>query len=788
MSLIALTDGPPGGPLSGSLIKIDQTASLSVIATGSGASAYGYNSSPSGAAFENDGVFNVAGVAYGQGIQLGRNQSSIHPDFLNTGQFTTSANVGWAVEGTGSLIYMNSGIVEADGGAQAIAFDLATPNSLTSLSNSGTITATASAGTSYGIRIDGGFYSPGQVMGIKNTGTITAQHAIAEITTNAISVLLTNSGAMNGDIVLQDGSSTLAGTSGSQIINTGSIGGAIHFNGNANDVYDGRGGTQTGGIYLGAGTDTAYLGNDGETVIGGSGGAAIIGGTGADTITGGSGADLIDGGGGADILAGGLGADEFLVRTATGSATITDFSHAQGDKIDLLALGTFFSLSDVLTHAARSGSDTVITLGSGTLTLKNILPEALTAQDFTFTNQGNSNTVLVNTYTRITGAHLISGPLGGFPAYNVISGAFISDAFILLQDVGRAVIGVTSIVGATFDAGSTLEVHATGFNNSNTATGYIGIGGYVGNSGVISAWGSAEADAVAIRLQGSNSTGANTVTNSGTISASADVSASAYGIQYSGPARGNVTQIFNSGTITAQHAISAQSSAASFPGQDPALRLTNSGTINGDIEMGYGPLAIANVTNLYDHQITNTGAINGAIHLSTNGNDYYDGRGGTLTGGLYLAGGDSTIYLGNDGETVYAGAGGVALITGGTGADTITTGAAADTIDGGGGNDVLTGGLGADTFVFSKASGQAAVTDFSDAQGDRIDLSSMLRFFSLGDILAASHQSGADAVIDLGSGASLTLRNVQLSGLADSDFILTPIKIHGGASLVIPAG
>ncbi len=67
--------------------------------------------------------------------------------------------------------------------------------------------------------------------------------------------------------------------------------------------------------------------------------ALVIGSSGNNTLTGTSGNDVIFGMGGKDTLTGGAGADQFVFNTALkGSntvATITDFSSAQGAKIDL---------------------------------------------------------------------------------------------------------------------------------------------------------------------------------------------------------------------------------------------------------------------------------------------------------------------------------------------------------------------------------------------------------------------------------------------------------------------
>jgi hypothetical protein len=67
--------------------------------------------------------------------------------------------------------------------------------------------------------------------------------------------------------------------------------------------------------------------------------ALVLGSSGANTLSGTSGNDVLMGLGGKDTLTGGAGADQFVFNTAVTKtspvATITDFSHTQGDKIDL---------------------------------------------------------------------------------------------------------------------------------------------------------------------------------------------------------------------------------------------------------------------------------------------------------------------------------------------------------------------------------------------------------------------------------------------------------------------
>jgi Ca2+-binding RTX toxin-like protein len=81
-------------------------------------------------------------------------------------------------------------------------------------------------------------------------------------------------------------------------------------------------------------------GND--TINGGAGNDFLFGQEGNDTINGGAGNDVISGGSGQNTLTGGEGADTFLFlnNPSLGHSTITDYSNAQGDKLDISDLLT----------------------------------------------------------------------------------------------------------------------------------------------------------------------------------------------------------------------------------------------------------------------------------------------------------------------------------------------------------------------------------------------------------------------------------------------------------------
>jgi VCBS repeat-containing protein len=101
-------------------------------------------------------------------------------------------------------------------------------------------------------------------------------------------------------------------------------------------------------IYLGAGDDMFNAGGGNDTIYGGSGNDTINGGNDDDTLYGGDGNDSVSGANNNDILVGGYGADtlagsngadtfRFLSLLDRGD-TITDFSTAQGDKIDVSSI------------------------------------------------------------------------------------------------------------------------------------------------------------------------------------------------------------------------------------------------------------------------------------------------------------------------------------------------------------------------------------------------------------------------------------------------------------------
>ena len=131
------------------------------------------------------------------------------------------------------------------------------------------------------------------------------------------------------------------------------------------------------------GTDTF---NGVNSIVGSQFGDTLLGDANDNTLDGRFANDVLNGRGGNDQLFGRLGADTFVYADNGGADVVNDFSHDQGDKIDLTGVGGVTSLADVQAIAStQNGVNTVIDFGSGnTLTLNNVTLTNLVANDFIF--------------------------------------------------------------------------------------------------------------------------------------------------------------------------------------------------------------------------------------------------------------------------------------------------------------------------------------------------------------------------------------------------------------------
>jgi Ca2+-binding RTX toxin-like protein len=136
--------------------------------------------------------------------------------------------------------------------------------------------------------------------------------------------------------------------------------------------------------------------------------------------------------------------------------------------------------------------------------------------------------------------------------------------------------------------------------------------------------------------------------------------------------------------------------------------------------------------------------------------------GGTFAG-VSLGTGNYTLangVSGTSGNDIIAGSNASETLSGGGANDLLFGNGGNDTLIGGAGNDLLVGGLGADTFKFSET-GSAnldKILDFSNAEGDKIDLSGLL------DGIAGVAANGSN----LGNYVQLTQNGSDLSVKVDT--------------------
>jgi len=162
---------------------------------------------------------------------------------------------------------------------------------------------------------------------------------------------------VNDEINGLGGADALNGLGGDDAL-YGGDGGDVLRGGAGADEIDGGSGSDTASYYTGAAgvvvSLVTGLGSGGEAegdtllgvenLSGSQGNDSLVGNTNANTLQGWNGDDVLTGAGGKDTLSGGAGADRFVYASTAQSAVganadvITDFSHAQADRIDLAAI------------------------------------------------------------------------------------------------------------------------------------------------------------------------------------------------------------------------------------------------------------------------------------------------------------------------------------------------------------------------------------------------------------------------------------------------------------------
>ncbi|OWJ65590.1 S8 family serine peptidase [Inquilinus limosus] len=164
-------------------------------------------------------------------------------------------------------------------------------------------------------------------------------------------------GTIIENVVGGDGNDTITAGSGANQLAGGHGNDVLRGEGGA-DRLDGGAGTDTASYYNSSSGVLANLvsgaGNGGtaqgdilisiENLSGSQGNDSLVGNSGTNVLQGWNGNDVLTGAGGQDTLSGGAGADRFVYGSTTQSPVgarsdlITDFSHAQSDRVDLSAI------------------------------------------------------------------------------------------------------------------------------------------------------------------------------------------------------------------------------------------------------------------------------------------------------------------------------------------------------------------------------------------------------------------------------------------------------------------
>jgi Ca2+-binding RTX toxin-like protein len=150
--------------------------------------------------------------------------------------------------------------------------------------------------------------------------------------------------------------------------------------------------------------------------------------------------------------------------------------------------------------------------------------------------------------------------------------------------------------------------------------------------------------------------------------------------------------------------------------------------------------------------------INGNMGADTaHGNDGDDWVVGGQNNDLLTGDNGFDIVYGNLGDDTISGGAGVDWVRGGQGNDSVSGGDGDDWLWGDRGDDTISGGAGADIFHSFTGAGIDRITDFSLAQGDKVQLDPGTTY--------TTRQVGADTVIDITGGDQVILVGVQLSSL-----------------------
>jgi Ca2+-binding RTX toxin-like protein len=640
--------------------------------------------------------------------------------------------------------------------------------------------------------IDGGAGAD-TLTGGNGTDTLTYAASTTGVAINLVNGV-NSSGDAAGDVF--SGFEKIVGSSGND---TFTAAGVITLEGgNGNDTYiiDGSGVTVIEGATGGFDTvrtslsgytldanieSVVYTGTTAVTLIGNAFDNSLTGGAGDDTLSGGDGNDVLIGGVGADVLDGGAGRDTVSYAASSAAVSVNlgtlavSGGDAAGDTLNGIEVVIGSAYADTLaanaasTLAGGAGDDLYIVTGSGVVisegssagidtveTTLNSYALASNIDNLTFTGTGNV------TATGNGLANILTGGLGN----DVLIGGGGADTL----DGG---LGTDTASYANASAGVTVDL-STGVNTGDAAGDiYSSIESFVGSSNADVLIGDANANA----FNGGNGNdilvgglGADLL-NGGGGTDTADYSASSAAISVDLITGAGLGGDAGGDLLTSIERIVGSSYGDTFT---TATTVTFVGGLGDDTYI-LGASA-STVTEAAGEGIDTISTGSASWTLGANIENL------TYSGSAAFAG------TGNELDNAITGGIGADTLSGAAGNDVLSGGEEADILSGGAGADLLSGGLGGDTFVYAAgdsntADGVDVIGDFSQADGDHIDLAG-LGTLTLVDTTAFGGTAGELRYEVLGSdtfvfadldGDSVADVEIEITGslaLAASDFLL----------------
>ncbi len=378
------------------------------------------------------------------------------------------------------------------------------------------------------------------------------------------------------------------------------------------------------------------------------------------TIDAGSGADYIDVSGGNVSIIGGKGKDTIVLD---GSGNIVEYAEGDGNDTIIGYNSTdTIEITEGIFSTVSSGSDIVIKVGKGSLTLKDAQNAKLNIK-----TSGKANLIYNDVKDRVTLNAAFSGTLDSTDYDSTVK-----------------LIDATQVTSAVSIVGNKLANTIRGTAKADTIYGGVGADILYGNKGADILYGDNGHDTLA--------------------------GGKGKDILYGG--NGKDVFIYNDGD--------GVDVIADFTEGQDTIKLTDatisSASVNASdvvLKIGSGSITIKDAVKKTISILDANNKLNSFIQGSTSSESL-------------LGTSDADSIFGDTGADTIYGYAGADYLSGGKGADIIDGGNGADTIIGGKGKDTLTGGKGKNVFIYNDGDGDDVITDYKSTDTLQINGSSSL--------------------------------------------------------------